>query len=55
METTLLVVALTSFRALLTSATKRDMEIKQLNVDSTFLYGNLNEEIYLEQPKGFLG
>lgn len=29
------------------------MEIKQLDVDSTFLYGNLNKEIYLKQPKGF--
>lgn len=29
------------------------MEIKQLNVDSAFLYGDLDEEIYLEQPEGF--
>lgn len=29
------------------------MEIKQLNGNSTFLYGDLNEKIYLEQPKGF--
>lgn len=29
------------------------MEIKQLDVNSAFLYGDLDKEIYLEQPKGF--
>lgn len=29
------------------------MEIKQLYVNSTFLYGDLNIEIYLKQLKGF--
>lgn len=29
------------------------MEIKQLNVDFVFLYGNLSKEIYFEQLKGF--
>lgn len=52
-QTTLPVVALTSLQALLTIATKRDMEIKQLDVDSAFLYGDLDKEIYFKQPKGF--
>lgn len=52
-ETTSPVVALTSLRALLAIAAKWDMDIKQLNANSTFLYGDLKKEIYLEQPKGF--
>jgi hypothetical protein len=52
-ETTSLVVAFTSLRALLAVATENNMEIKQLDVDLAFLYGDLDEEIYLEQPKGF--
>lgn len=52
-ETTLLVVAVTSLRALLAIATERNMVIKQLNVNSAFLYGDLSKEIYLEQPKCF--
>lgn len=46
-ETSPLIVALTFLRALLAIAIEQDMEIKQLNVDLTFLYGNLNQEIYL--------
>lgn len=30
-----------------------NMEIKQLDVDLVFVYGDLDEEIYLKQPKGF--
>lgn len=52
-KTTLLVVAVTSLQALLAIAIERDMEIKQLDVDLAFLYGDLNKEIYLKQPEGF--
>jgi hypothetical protein len=52
-ETTSPVVSLTSLRAVLATAAHDDMEIKQLDVDSAFLYGHLEEEIYLEQPEGF--
>ena len=52
-ETTSPVVSLTSLRTVLAVATSLDMEIKQLDVDSAFLYGTLEEEIYLEQPAGF--
>lgn len=30
-----------------------DSEVEQLDVMTTFFYGNLEEEIYIEQPKGF--
>lgn len=52
-ETTSQLVAQKLFWALLAIATERDMEIKQLDVDSVFLYGNLNKDIYLKQREGF--
>ena len=30
-----------------------DMDIQQTDVDSAFLYADLQEEIYMEQPRGF--
>lgn len=52
-ETTSPVVALTSLKALLAVATEQDMEIKQLDDDSAFLYRNLDKEIYLKETKRF--
>lgn len=52
-KTTLQVVALTSVWVLLAEATEYDMEINQFDVDSAFLYGNLDKEIYLKEPEGF--
>lgn len=51
-KTTSLVVALTFLRVLLAVATEHDIEIKQLDVDSAFLYGDLDEGIYLNQLEG---
>jgi hypothetical protein len=31
-----------------------DIEIKQMDVKKTFLYGDLEEEIYMKQPKVFV-
>ena len=30
-----------------------DWHIEALNVKTTFLYGKLDEDIYMEQPEGF--
>ena len=30
-----------------------DLELMQLDVKTTFLHGELDEQIYMEQPEGF--
>ena len=42
-----------SIRVVLGLAASLDLEIEQLDVKTTFLYGDLDEEIYMEQPEGF--
>lgn len=41
-----------SVRTLLAVAASKDFEIVQLDVKAAFLYGNLTETIYMEQPGG---
>jgi len=48
------VVKTTSIRAILGLATKQDLEVEQLDVKTEFLHGDLEEEIYMEQPEGFV-
>ena len=43
-----------SIRLLLALAALEDWEIHQLDVKSAFLNGVLDEEIYMEQPQGFI-
>ena len=40
-------------RLMLALATLENWYITGLNVQSAYLYGKLDEEIYMEQPKGF--
>jgi hypothetical protein len=42
-----------SIRCILALATIEDMEIHQMDVKTAFLNGDLEEEIYMEQPEGF--
>ena len=36
-----------------TIGTKYDLELVQLDVKTAFLHGDLDEEIFMEQPEGF--
>lgn len=47
------VIRYDSIRVLLAIAAVNNMEIKQFDVKTAFLYGNLNEEVYMQQPDGF--
>lgn len=48
------VVRYDSVRVLLAIAASKDMEIRQFDVKTAFLNGDLKEEVYMEQPKGFV-
>ena len=48
------VAKLTSIRFLLSLATTFDLEVEQMDVKTTFLHGDMDEEIYMKQPKGFI-
>ena len=48
------VAKVTSIKLLLSVATAFDFEVEQMDVKTTFLHGDLEEEIYMKQPKGFM-
>eukprot|EP00253_Pinus_taeda_P011978 PITA_11978 len=48
-----LVAKVTSIRLLLSVAAAFDFEVEQMDVKTTFLHGDLEEEIYMKQPEGF--
>ncbi|KAF8755430.1 Mitochondrial protein [Rhizoctonia solani] len=47
------VAASNSYRVLLSEVASQNLELLQLDIKTAFLHGNLNEEIYMEQPEGF--
>jgi ATP-binding cassette subfamily B (MDR/TAP) protein 1 len=49
-----LVVKISSIRVVLGIAATMDLEIEQLDVKIAFLHGDLDGEIYMEQPEGFI-
>ena len=53
-ETFAPVARLSSIRALLALGAHYDWEIHQMDVKTAFLNGDLDEEIYMTQPEGFV-
>eukprot|EP00253_Pinus_taeda_P028718 PITA_28718 len=47
------VAKVTSIRLFLSVAGAFDFEVEQMDVKTTFLHGDLEEEIYMKQPEGF--
>jgi len=47
------VVRVDIFRTLLAIATLLDWDISNIDVDSVFLYSDIDTEVYIELPKGF--
>jgi len=52
-ETFAPVTKFVSIRCILALATIEDMEFHQMDIKTAFLNGDLEEEIYMEQPEGF--
>lgn len=53
-ETFAPVARYTSVRAVLAIAAAKGWKIHQMDVKTTFLNGTIEEEVYLEQPEGFV-
>jgi hypothetical protein len=53
-ETYAPVVKMDSLRTVLSLVAARDLDIMQLDIKTAFLYGEVDEEIYLSQPEGFV-
>ena len=50
-----LVVKMASIKTVLGMAISMDLEVELLDVKKAFLHGDLEEEIYMHQPEGFMG
>ncbi|QRW24746.1 Retrotransposon-derived protein PEG10 [Rhizoctonia solani] len=47
------VAASNSYQVLLSKVANQNLKLLQLNIKTAFLHGNLDKEIYMEQPEGF--
>ena len=47
------IVKMTSIRTILSPVAIEYLHLKQLDVKTTFLHGDLEEEIYMEHPQGY--
>ena len=45
---------MTSIRTVLSLVAVEDLHLEQLDVKIAFLHGDLEEEIYMEQPQGYM-
>ena len=43
-----------SYKAIFIITAAIDWDLKQIDVKIVFLYGDVEEEIFIEQPKGFI-
>ena len=48
------VVKMASIWTVLSIVASMDLEVEQLDIKTTFLHGDLEEEIYMQQPEGFV-
>ena len=48
-----LVVKMTSIRTILSLVAVEDLHLEQLDVKTTFIHGDLEEDIYMQQPHGY--
>jgi hypothetical protein len=53
-ETFTLVAKFTTIRCMLAIGAATDLEIQQMDVKTAFLNGELEEDIYMDQPQGFV-
>ena len=48
------VVKMTTLRSVLALVANKDMDLVQMDVKTAFLHGDLHEDLYMQQPEGFV-